>query len=84
MALTDDLCEVHKILNVISIGMNSKRCVDGSKWSEHKKQKQLMHFECKRRDVSRALTYFKYTYPHEMTTVQARNPLDKSAILSLW
>ena len=37
MAIIDDLCEVHKIHSGISLGNNSKRCEDGSKWSEHKK-----------------------------------------------
>ena len=54
--------------------MNSKRCADGSKWSEHKKQTNTIHFECKRSDVARAQNYFKHTYPSNMTASQAEKP----------
>ena len=42
--------------------MNIKRCVDGRKWPEHKKQTNEIHFECKMRDVARAFNYLKHTY----------------------
>ena len=54
--------------------MNSKQYVDGSKWSERKKQANANHFKCERRDVARELNYFKHTYPSKMTTVQAEKP----------
>ena len=37
MALTDDLCELHKRHSRISLGMNSKCCSDDRKRSDHKK-----------------------------------------------
>ena len=46
MTFTDDICEVHKRRIRISLGMNSKQCADGSKWSEHKKQPNVINFEC--------------------------------------
>ena len=52
MELTYDLCKVHKRRSGISLGINPKRCADGKKWSEHKKQMNTMHFEYKRRDVA--------------------------------
>ena len=45
MALTDDMCEAHKICIWVFLGINSKRCADGSKWVEHKKQTNTIHFE---------------------------------------
>ena len=74
MALTNDLCEVHKILSGISLGINSKLCADGSKWSEHRRHTNAIHVEYKRRDVGRALNYFKQRYPSKMTTAQVENP----------
>ena len=74
MALTDDLCGVHKRRSGISSGMKYKRCVDSSKWSEHKKQKNEIYFECGRRNVEKALDYFKQTYASKMTKKQAENP----------
>ena len=61
MALTNDLYEVHKRRSGISLGMNSKRCTDGSEWSDHKKQMNDIHFECEMRDVARVLNEFKQT-----------------------
>ena len=55
--------------------MNSKWCADVSEWSEHKKNMNVLHFECDRNDVSRALNYFKQTYPPKMTVVKAVKPL---------
>ena len=43
--------------------MNSKRCADGIKWLEHKKQANAIHFEYERRNVAQFLNYFKQTYP---------------------
>ena len=37
MALTDDLCEFHKIHNGISLGINYTNYAVGSEWSEHNK-----------------------------------------------
>ena len=44
MALTNDSCEVHKRCSGIYLGMNYKRCADGSECSEHKKQGNAIHF----------------------------------------
>ena len=55
--------------------MNSKQCADGSKWSEHKKQTNAIHFGYKRRDEARKLIYFKNTNPYKMTAAQAEKPL---------
>ena len=74
MALTDDMSEVYKRRSGISLGMNTKRCADGSEWSEHRKQKNEINFEYKIRDVERALNYFKQTYYSKMTAIQVENP----------
>ena len=71
MDIIDYLCKAHKICSIISLRMNYKQCADSSEWSEHGKQKNVIHFECKSRDVSRALIYFKHTYPSKITAVQA-------------
>ena len=55
--------------------MNSKWCVDGSEWSENKKQTNMIHFERKRRDVAQASNYFKQTYLSNMTAVQTEKNL---------
>ena len=55
--------------------MNYKQCADGSKCPEHKKQTDEIHFECKRRNVARALNYFKQTYSFKMTAEQVGKPL---------
>ena len=75
MALTNDICELHKRHIRISLGINFKRRADGSKWSEHNKQTNAIHFKCKSHDVTRALKYFKQTYPSKMTAVQAEKSL---------
>ena len=51
--------------------MNSKPCAIVSKLSEHKKQTNAIHFECKKRNVSQELNYFKKTYPSKMNALQA-------------
>ena len=71
MELTGDLCEVNNRRIGISLRMNSKRRVDGREWSEHKKQTNAIHFECKRRNVAQVLNYFKHTYPSKLAAVQA-------------
>ena len=75
MALTDDMCEVHKIRIWISLGMTSKLCADGNKCSEHNKQTNVIHFECEIRNVSRTMKYLKRIYSYNTTTVQVENPL---------
>ena len=55
--------------------MNSKRCADGSEWTEHKEQTNAINFECESRDVARELNYFKQTYPSKMNAAQAEKPL---------
>ena len=55
--------------------MNSKRCVDGSELSEHKKHMNVIHFEFKRFDVAISLNYLKHTYSYKMTGVQVKKPL---------
>ena len=75
MALTNDLCEVHKRRSGIPLRNNSKRCTYGSECSEYKKQTNTIHFKCERRDVARALNYFKQTYPYKMTALQPEKNL---------
>ena len=75
MALTDVLHEVHNRRSRISLGFNSKWCVDGSEWSEQKKQTNAISLECKRHNVSRAMNYFKYTFPSNITLTQTGKPL---------
>ena len=75
MALTNDLCELHKRHIGIYSGMNSKRYADIIEWSEHKKQTNAIHFECGRYNIERALIYFKHTYPTKMTVAQAEKSL---------
>ena len=72
---TDDLYEVHKIRRGIYLNMNFKWYADGSEWSEHKKQTNVIHCECKSCNVARALNYFKQSYPYNMDVVQAEKPL---------
>ena len=55
--------------------MNSKQCAGGSKWPEHKKQKNEIYFEYKISDVARELNYSKQTYPSNKTTLQVEKPL---------
>ena len=64
--------------------MNYKRFADDSEWSEHKKYTNEIHFECKSRDVSRVLNYFKQTYPSKINTVQAEKSQNTTAPLYLW
>ena len=71
MALTDDLYEVNKKRSGISSVMNYKRFADSSEWSEHQKQRNAIHFEYKKFNITRALNYFKQTYPYKMMTKQA-------------
>ena len=52
MDFVDHLCGVHKRRSDISQEMNSKRCTDGGKFSEYKKQTNSVHFEFERRDVA--------------------------------
>ena len=59
----------------LSLGMNSKQCADGIKWSEHKNQTNAINFEYKRHDVARSLKYFKQTHPYKMTVVQVEKNL---------
>ena len=75
MALTDGVCDVHKICSGISTGINPKRCADVREWLEHRKQMNVIHFECERRDVAIALNYFKQTYTSKMTAEKAEKPL---------
>ena len=70
MELIDDLCEVHKRRSGISLGMDSNHYADGSEWSENKKQKNAIHFECEGHNIARALNNFKQIHPYNMTAAQ--------------
>ena len=84
MALTNDLCLVHKRHSDISLGMNSKRCVDSRNWSYFQKQKNAIHFEYKRRNVARLLNYFKKIYTYKLSTIKAEKHWGTTDPLSLW
>ena len=56
--------------------MNYKWCADGSKWSEHKKHTNAIHFECKTRNVAQLLNCFKHINPSKLVALQAEKNLE--------
>ena len=55
--------------------MSSKRCADGSEYSEHKKQMKEIHFEWEICNVAWVLNYFKQTYPSKLDEIKSEKNL---------